>query len=304
MAWNSTTQSRAGQAYLRDGVKSLTLTYRVYFTSTSDAPVDALSAPQIPAMGDPYPGDSTLRVVSKDATALEDNPTIFDVVVIYSTGEAGGPGGGEEDPPNPLDLPAVISYGYAESTVPAKFTVDDLGAVQLNAGDAIVNSAGDPFDPPPERLVFDTVFTIRKNRASLNVIAFDVYQGAVNSDTWSGFAPGTCRLRMTATEETSQGIDFYAVEYQVTVITNTGFTDDAQDLHLVDEGFRYIDSEGDKVEVLDDRGEKATVPALLNGSGGLATGYASGATVIVPTILDFQVDRHLPFAAFPVPEVT
>lgn len=106
---------------------------------------------------------------------------------------------------NPLLRPPDVTDGGKEVMVPMEFDAD---------GFAIINTAGDRFDPPPEEEDVRLVTTIVKNQASFDRLNVLLYRGAVNSQPFLGFPTGQVRcadIQSVLTWE--NGYYFYRVTY-------------------------------------------------------------------------------------------
>jgi hypothetical protein len=80
-------------------------------------------------------------------------------------------------------------------------------------GAAIVNKAGDRYEDPIEIIDTFPTLTITKNINSFNVATAFAYNNSTNSDTFKGAAPGTLRVKITASEEWRGDAPYWAASY-------------------------------------------------------------------------------------------
>ena len=141
-------------------------------------------------------------------------------------------------------------------------------------GNAIVNSAGDPYDPPA--MIDDHRFQLRIGRyettASANTSL--TYMDAVNSDTFWGVDPGYAKIIGIAPEmKPIQNYIYWHMTYTIE------FRADGWNLKPLDKGYYcLIDQNGDpsstaedpdcmSVPILDGAGNPVKVPQCLDGLG-------------------------------------
>ncbi len=179
---------------------------------------------------------------------------------------------------NPLDDPVLTEW----STESYQVVVTE----EIN-GDAIINSAGDPFDPPAEKDDSRWTSVSRKNVTNAVPPWIFAYQDAVNSDTFTIdgklIAAGEAKLSAIHLSEPQER---NAVEYRVLTLTihYRGEGDDAGssgygsgsgsdeiepwDLSLLDAGMRERDGSS-KLRNISNEGDglPVTAPVPLDGSG-------------------------------------
>jgi hypothetical protein len=154
---------------------------------------------------------------------------------------------------NPLLRPADVSWSTVRIKRP--LTVD-------NAGEPIVNSAGDPFDPPLEYEQVNLIFTVVKNRATHDAEALRGYINAINSATWLQFPAKSLRCNdITATREFENSGFFWRVtfifEYQARLWNP---------LKVLDAGYRELFL-FEHQRITDQFGAPPSRPVLLDGNG-------------------------------------
>lgn len=177
----------------------------------------------------------------------------------YSTGGGTGGGGNQmsrED--NPLDRPAQISMTWEKASEVLR---------RDQAGVAIKNSAGDPFDPPPMVERSYPVLTIKKNiplTSDFLKIENQVdYQEAINSDTPWGRTEGTLTFSdIEYSSEIENGIAYAAASLRIRVRWQ------GWDLELVDAGHRESAANGGRWFGKDpETGATPDAPRMLDGAG-------------------------------------
>ena len=228
----------------------------------------ALISPVI-VIGSAYPDDANAYANRMVPDNHSETPFAYEVTIGYSTRTALAD--------NPLNDPPKIEWGTEQFQKPA---VEDLN------GDAIVNSAGDPFDPPAS---MDD--SRRTCRISANVAAvpawFLSYADSTNiaAVTIDGFAFSIGQVKVQRTsvgqQETRNGVSFRKIGIDLHL------REDGFKLRILDRGFRQIvaGSANDREQVADDEGISPDQPILLDGAGSkLANPNAANAV-----FLEFEV---------------
>jgi hypothetical protein len=182
---------------------------------------------------------------------------------------------------SPLNRPPTTRYS---TEVVSRAVDEDL------AGNAVRNSAGEPFEPPAELEVPRLVIQVQHNKESVD--APDIvanYLRRTNSVSWRGFAAGTVLLReFTADEEFEGGVYFFNTNWTF-VVEPEGWL-----LRLLDHGRNYL-SAGALVPVVDANGSPRADGGLLDGAGGL---LAVGGT---PVFREFTVFGEADFNDLALP---
>lgn len=136
-------------------------------------------------------------------------------------------------------------------------------------GDAIVNSAGDYFDPPPEIDSSHWVATIEKNVPAVPTFILQ-YTDAINSDSFTiqgmPVAEHVAKIMdLDISDRQTEGdFGFYVFTYSLE------FRPETWKYKPLDQGFRYKDG-ADIKQIMDDHTppRPITSPKLLDGSGGI-----------------------------------
>lgn len=217
---------------------------------------------------------SFCQKISSSLQGQADDGCTFDVSVSY------GPAGGDSQvfPANPVDHPIKISWGFARYE---KVVEEDTD------GKAIVNSAGDYFDPPITTDDTRPVLKIVRNEATYDPILADNWKDRVNEDAWWIFKPGTVKAgEFTAELAYNPECGFYfVVSYEFEI------NPDGWKRKVLDQGLRTLDPDTDKVAaILDDKGQPVSSPVLLDGNGGK---LASGDD---PVFMEFEIYKTATFA--------
>lgn len=233
------------------GLGTVTRGY-LFSTSTVTSEFAIYAHASCPKRGNTHPEDPTFFV--KTVTISNYAPFAgWKAVVTYSNER--------EIRDNPLDEPARISWDGEEFQKPA---------VKDKNGDAILNSAGDPYDPPV--MVDDTriAATITKNVASVPEWWLS-YKDAVNSDAFVldglPIPEGVAKLKRQSISEmqTQNDVDYYTV----TLVMH--FNEDGWKATPLDAGFRriYSGTSRELITLENEDGEKEYPPAPvpLDGSG-------------------------------------
>ena len=126
----------------------------------------------VPTLRDAHPTRTILRVAEKSARQADDkNGLIWEVTVTY-----------QYLPPfyYPWDEPAITSWDAS--------SVDTLFERDIDTGKHIKNSAGQPFDPAPTVLRYDSVLTVTKNLETFAESVIKTYGGTTNNATFKSHA--------------------------------------------------------------------------------------------------------------------
>lgn len=163
------------------GKRTYTRAWTVVTSSRTDDAYAVGSASGLPLIGNTHPSDAN-AFCQQLAVTQKSGWRVWTVTATYSTER--------ELNTNPTSDPAIINWGSEQFQKPAVFDRN---------GNLIVNSAGDPFDPP---LMMDDsrrIVTVQKNLAVVPTWILD-YQDAVNSDTFTidGVSIGVGLAKMQA----------------------------------------------------------------------------------------------------------
>lgn len=229
---------------------------RVFRVETINAYVGSISvryAPGVPRRFDPYEdeaGNADLTALAKEVREQQDDetPWFWTVTITYST-KITQPELGDFDP---LLRPAELKGGCV------KFT--RICAVDTD-GVAILNSAGDFYDPPVE--VEDERIEFSYSRFELNepIAVCKAYSGNINSTAFKGFAIGQVKCTVAFDRAFEKGSLYWKFTYTFAV------NFDGWDARVADRGFRKK-SGADRVNITDKYGKPIAAPAFLDGSGG------------------------------------
>ena len=199
--------------------------------------------------------DNGVAVVEKTAQPpTEDNPYWWTVTVVY------------DRQGSPLTQHWEVNWGFARFQ---KAITKDVN------GNAIVNSAGDPFDPPIEVDDDRPQLTITRYESSYSPTTAKTYKDAVNSDvvTIDGvtFPAYTLKITSIAAQRVAvNGTWYWRVTYTIE------YRPETWRLQILDRGYRKKVVGGTQVQMFDaSSGVPHSAPKLLDGSGGdLAAGAA------------------------------
>lgn len=161
-------------------------------------------------------------------------------------------------PQNPLQWPLKISWG---TTKFERVVMYDAAA------NAVLNSAGQYFDPPLTADDSRINLKIERNQAYFDASVVAIYKDALNADVFFGGAPGTWKVEgITADLEynndsgTPDGF-YYKVTYTFE------YRAEGWNSPVLDQGLYQLDGSGNLTPILDDNGSPVTQPALLDGTG-------------------------------------
>lgn len=275
---------------------------RVFEVRTDDPADDEMTAGAasgLPRNGDEHPTNSAATMQNISCFNLPDDPTLWIVTCEYKTDldkdhakEVAGPneagesveneGAVAERAENPLDRPAVYSVESEQTTEIAEY--DWIGT-------EIVNSAGDPYDPPPQIEVSYPVISVEKNfpvgAPILDLGIQALYYDCVNDDVWHGIDIGLLRIVKIGTSYNFEnGVAFGRVKFQMKLKWKGWL------LKIADAGFNYLTDGGTakkRIDVEIGSGIFPDQPTPLNGGG---QPLAIGSPVIFN---EYQVYRTLSY---------
>jgi len=207
---------------------------------------------------------------------------------------------------NPLELPSKISWGSSAFTAPVVSAFDENG----NRTIPIVNSAGQPFDPPLTEPRTALVATVTYNSETFDPLEADQFQESVND---APIIIGNISLlermakiiEFTGEPQEFENISFFAVTIKVQINTNItksknpveGQPDivvaQGWDREVLDQGiFGLSDDDPPKLLPLTlDDGAQATEPLKLNGEGKRLDPQTAD-----PIFLPFKTNRQKDFS--------
>lgn len=178
---------------------------------------------------------------------------------------------------NPLDAPVKIEWGWMQF----EETVDE----DIN-GNQVVNSAGDPFDPPLVRDQSRPLVTIIKNQPTFSAALVQQYKDATNSDAFGGAGPYTWKCsNITGSQEYHPACGLYwPTKYEFAFEANGWKTE------ILDAGLRQLDGSGGRKAIVGSDGQPVTSPVPLDNGEPLAPNAS-------PSYLSFQVYKVQAFGA-------
>lgn len=216
------------QPLMSDGARSATLDvgrgkaysqqYIVITSSKEDGPASILG--QLNALYGQkyligYPGggqdfDNFAYLTSIQLDQVGNDGLQWTCTLNYSWYDANTVGGGPEQ--NPLLMPIEVSWAWRDYELPIEVDID---------GNAVVNTAGDPYDPPV--LINDPrlVMTVVRNEATISLSLIQQYRNAINSDVFAGWDPYFCHCLSITPKNTFHQIAgwYYQVTYEFEFIT-------------------------------------------------------------------------------------
>jgi hypothetical protein len=232
------------------GVRTYTRVFWVETTSDNDGPYTVGSASGLPLIGSVHPDDSGAWCT--DLEVQNTNPWKgWTVTAQYSTER--------ELSTTPTNDPAIITWSSEQFQRVAAFDKN---------GNAIVNSAGDPFDPPNMMDDSRRVVSVTKNLSAVPSWIL-TYQDAVNSDSFTvdGITIGVGLAKMQSVtvgeEQSRNGTAFRTVNF-IMHLQKSGWL-----LEPLDAGFREIDyTSSSLINILNPGdGERPSAPVPLDGAG-------------------------------------
>lgn len=276
VAYANRIQRGLAAAYDR-GRWTLTDVWQVATTLAADGAYTAITAATLPGYGDQHTQAASAKLIRKTARRKgsdEDSRRLWLVECDYETPS------GVDPTDDPADEAPRISFAVRQYETVADGVPDPDNPGELLA---ILNSAGDPFNPPPNKSRYNLVCTIIRNEKAdtFDPANLDTYIDTLNDDsiTIAGItgAAGTARMvDMSASTETRRG------EYAYREVT---YVIEWSRHHLVDilsTGFFQLDAAGNHVPC-EVGGSKATAPQRLDEDGHQITDPAA-ASYWIPSV--------------------
>lgn len=162
-------------------------------------------------------------------------------------------------PQSPLSRPPTIEGAGSDLTEVAR---------EDQEGDPIVNSAGDFYDPLPERPVTGAQYTITRNEAANPVNMAAVYSNTCNDAQWYINAEGCALMGLITYRKVTEQVEGNLFEYwQVSYPIKEN--PKGWRFKPIDNGWRKKDEDGDLFQVTDPVGNTTMIPVLLDGEGGV-----------------------------------
>lgn len=261
-----------------DGAITHTQLYRVKTDSKWDDQTTVLQAAALPYLGQPHPSDVSSYCNSLRARNEGASPFFWTVTATYSNQR--------EASDSPLDDPIEYQWGTEQ--------FQEVADTDQN-GEGIVNSAGDPFDPPIMRDLSRRSVTITSNEAFVPTWVLS-YQDAVNSDAITidgvSLSEGQAKCQQVSVSPTRIRND---QEFRIVTLT-IHMNNDGWGYKVLDQGFRERDDDNKLKQILNEADEtEPTAPVLLDGNGKAQT----DPTVASAVFLDFDIYPKLPFGELP-----
>jgi hypothetical protein len=181
--------------------RSMTEVWTVLTDDPADGPLVVQRDPRIPRKGDPHPKDTWLRAGYPDVAAVGNSLILFQVTVTYQRAA------GATD--NPLLVPPQRRRGYVQTS--KVFVGFDY------RNQPILNTAGDPFEPPVTVDAYLPTLTVTRNEERdpqwAQVLIGD---GAVNLDPFDGWKPGHALLKPPAAAENRESsVVYWEVTWEI-----------------------------------------------------------------------------------------
>ena len=189
------------------GSRSYSRVYIVETNNKNDGVESVLNAVGLPQFGDIYQTGSELnqlaKVNSRTPRQMTGSRTTWRVDIQYTTKKSDGEERDEDDPEDdadPLLRHDVIAWAFEaqQVTVPGAFGKQHVSlsdrVVSEGGNIGMLNSAGEPFDPPPTFTESHPVVTITRNEETFNAKQAIEFQDTVNDQFWAGVEAKQARI--------------------------------------------------------------------------------------------------------------
>ncbi len=309
MSWVGVAQEMPDSPKIVAGLnkRAYTREFRVQVDSLADGPKTACSAPGIPRLYDPYvfgnESDDYALVRDIDADRMQGASLYWKVTVRYETPEpvnerGNSPSGTQHEQAGQHDNPLAMLAEVQSSTEKFREVIYSVYDTTTGTLTPCKNTAGQVFDPPPEKDATRLVLSITRNEA-ISVLhpAVDViYSDAVNSDTWWGCPPGTWKCQGISTQRETKQLSSGAI-FPYLRCTYKFEARPSWDLQILDAGsysIQVFDVKRRKIQFKTDDGHPRI--GALDGQGEeLRDG-------LPPVYLTFRVYPRRPFGALNLPQ--
>jgi hypothetical protein len=260
------------------GKRSYSRQFLIICTSKDDNVFTVTDSAALPLVNSTYPFDPT--AICKSVEAQCNEPFAWTYTAEYDTDQ---PERDEEEPEN--DEP-VITWSSEIYQEPVFKDHDEH---------AILNSAGDFYDPGPTRDAAHLIAKVSVNSRSIPSWVIS-YNNAVNSSSCTidglGVAAGLARCSRVdiGAKQYRGSVEFRTLSYEIHIHR------EGWELSPLDAGFNKSEGGERQKILLDGDQTEPTQPVLLDGSGGVladptpATAYFAG---------PFKIYHELPFSALP-----
>jgi hypothetical protein len=255
----------------------------VLMDALTDGSIQVSVAPGIPRLFDLFidtDGTRDLGARCYDVRAKQDadDPYRWHVTAKYTSGDRSryskfSPERGDErgSDANPLQRPPIVIWGQQKVQRVLEFDMSQQ-AVGQN-GQPVLNSAGDPFDPPV--VVEDTYPTLTyiRNEGTFDPGVPIAYKDAINNDVFLG-APQYCSKvdGITARSNVENNLQYFEVTYQFSFRRWNPPVEKGWLSQILDRGFYEIDANGNKKRIKDGFAQDIVTPFPLDGKGGKLVG--------------------------------
>lgn len=232
--------------------------FRVTTDSKADGPSVVTYAPGIPALYESYVSFATgevdliSRCKRRHARQTPINPLVWEVTCEYETRQFGGPQPpigtdptrpGSQPADDPTFRPPTWRWVDGELTRACRKAFLS-GAPLEQKTKALTNSAGMPYDPPPNEFVPFTTLEYERYELTYDAFLACGWRRSINTDPFQGFLPGEVQLVKYSAEPEWFGSGlFYKVSYAFNCI-NSEETGLSWDIDLLDAGQYKIRLDG------------------------------------------------------------
>ncbi len=252
---------QASDATVKEDFKGLDVTfteaYQIQVTPDTTE-VEIYLTGGLPGAGQVFPG---FPYCYAQKAQLQRISPIYWIATVNYIGEVGGVD--PSNPSNPANSPLAV---------PPQFSLDDVETEQEIDedfdGNPITTTAGERVRGR-KALFSDQVLTVTRNFLTFNSYLQAVYRRSVNSDTFRGWPPGTCKcMKLSAQNVLDENLGYFKVTgvFQFRYPYNTT-PDKAWYDRWPNMGMYQLDSGGKRVPCVDDNGYPVSTPQYLDAAG-------------------------------------
>jgi hypothetical protein len=269
----------------KDGSREYEELYRIISDDPQESALAVRTAPGLPLPWASYPDDPAAICTGRSARRIDASRLVWEVTAKYEWSPA------DDEEENPLLKEPDFEWSSNLFTKPA---------IKDRNGEAIVNSAGDYYDPPPEVDVVRWNVNCQFNSEEVPAV-IKQYAGAINVSAViiDGDPVAAERARVVALSiskrQEENDVSFRTVTLAIEVRDDD---DDPFDLEMLDQGYRIKDGTELKDILIEDEDgtrNRPSSPVLLDGNG-QKLDDPSPSTAVFKT---YEVPRRMDLTVFP-----
>lgn len=274
------------------GVKNYVRSFQITCSDKADGPATATGSGAaglgLPVYGSIHDEDTDCWLNSMSVT-VKAGSTVWTAVCGYTNdaGDSIDEENNDNTPADPDSDPAIVLDRDS-------YEIDEV--MEKDAADTpVLNSAGDPFDPPLMRLITINVTRVQFSGTTVppwwSSLANKVNDADITivggEEVEAGYA--IIKLPKSSTTLYRSGVSYSQFTYEIHVRNDRKWSEK----NVLDQGFRYKDGE-DRHDIVDSLTNKTvTAPVLLDGAGGILADPSTATAVYLPFVEFEEADLSI-----------